>query len=101
MAMFRQMVSKNGFEQMLSARMAKGVVLDLPSVDSPEEAIDSVVESFQNDLRWRTDNLMLDVESVEFYEIEEIINDEYVVIGWQFLADGYESVQLFDYDYYA
>lgn len=91
MAMFRKMVARNGFEGELAKRLAKGVVLDLPAVDLPEQAIDAVVESFHNDLRWRTDYLTLDEDTVEFYEVDELIDGEFVVVGWEFLADGYEN----------
>lgn len=91
MAMFRKTVARNGFEDELAKRLLKGVTLDLPAVDYPEEAVDAVIESFYEDLRWRTDYLTLDEDTVEFYEVDELIDGEFVVIGWEFLADGYEN----------
>lgn len=99
MAMFRKTVARTGFENELAKRLAKGVDLDLPAVDFPEQAVDAVIEAFQNDLRWRTDYLTLDEDTVEFYEVDELINGEFVVIGWEFLADGYENIYFLN-DYY-
>lgn len=99
MAMFRKMVARTGFENELAKRLAKGVDLDLPAVDFPEQAVDAVIEAFQKELRWRTDYLTLDENTVEFYEVDELINGEFVVVGWEFLADGYENTYFFnDYD---
>lgn len=90
MAMFRKIVARESWVDAVRARLAKGADLDLIVSDTPENAIDDVLESFAEDLRWNDDPLLNvpDKENLDWYEIEKYDDrtNQVIVIGWQFIA---------------